>query len=145
MTPSKAKTIRQDRSRTGSRASKSFLIGSLIMSSVIGCQKQAKENDPVPVKVNALEPEEINVSTRFSGSVEPLQSTDLEFKLPGTVRKLYRPPGLDRDVQVGDTLSKGTVIAELDEGDLRRAKAGAEARVAQLEARVERGVRLCRL
>jgi multidrug efflux pump subunit AcrA (membrane-fusion protein) len=52
------------------------------------------------------------------------------------VQSLYRLPGLDRDVQVGDTLAKGTVIAELDEGDLRRAKAGAEARVAQLEARV---------
>jgi RND family efflux transporter MFP subunit len=136
MTASKAKTTRQDRSRTGSRASKSFLIGSLIAGSIAGCQKHPKENDPVPVKVSALEPEEINVSTRFSGSVEPLQSTDLEFKLPGTVRNLYRPPGLDRDVQVGDTLSKGTIIAELDEGDLRRAKAGAEARVAQLEARI---------
>jgi multidrug efflux system membrane fusion protein len=43
---------------------------------------------------------------------------------------------LGRDVQVGDTLARGTVIAELDEGDLRRAKMGAEARVAQLEARV---------
>ncbi|MBC7834281.1 MAG: efflux RND transporter periplasmic adaptor subunit, partial [Phycisphaerales bacterium] len=43
---------------------------------------------------------------------------------------------LDREVQVGDTLAKGTVIAELDEGDLRRAKIGAEARVAQLVARV---------
>ena len=39
-------------------------------------------------------------------------------------------------MQVGDTLSKGTVIAEFDEGDLRRAKASAEARVAQLVARV---------
>ncbi len=136
MTRSNPKTIWRDGSRTGSRAGKSFLIGSLMMSGVVGCQKQPKENDPVPVKVNALEPQEINVSTRFSGSVEPLQSTDLEFKLPGTVRTLYRPPGLDRDVQVGDTLSRGTVIAELDEGDLRRAKAGAEARVAQLEARV---------
>jgi multidrug efflux pump subunit AcrA (membrane-fusion protein) len=86
--------------------------------------------------VRVLEPEEIIVSSRFSGSVEPLQSTELAFKLPGTVRRLYRPPGLDRDVQVGDTLAKGTVIAEYDEGDLRRAKAGTEARVAQLDARV---------
>jgi multidrug efflux system membrane fusion protein len=39
-------------------------------------------------------------------------------------------------VQVGDVLAKGAVIAELDEGDLRRAKASAEAKVAQLEARV---------
>ena len=35
-------------------------------------------------------------------------------------------------MQVGDTLARGTVIGELDEGDLRRARV----RVAQLEARV---------
>lgn len=106
---------------------------------VIGaCEKKAAvlATPPVPVKVKVLEPETIVVSRCFSGTVEPLQSTALAFKLPGTVQKLHRPQGLDRDVQVGDTLAKGTVIAELDEGDLRRAKAGAEARVAQLEARV---------
>jgi RND family efflux transporter MFP subunit len=86
--------------------------------------------------VKVLTPEEVVVSSRFSGLVEPLQTTDLAFKLAGTVQGLYRPPGLDRDVQVGDVLAKGTVIAELDEGDLRRARASAEARVAQLEARV---------
>ena len=88
--------------------------------------------------MNILKPEEITVSTRFSGSVEPLQTTDLAFKLAGTVQHLYRPAGLDRDVQVGDTLAKGTIIAELDEGDLRRAKASAEARVAQLERGLRR-------
>ncbi|MCL4199447.1 MAG: efflux RND transporter periplasmic adaptor subunit [Phycisphaerales bacterium] len=88
------------------------------------------------MRVKVLATEEITVSTRFSGTVEPLQTTSLAFKLSGTVASLYRVPGLDRDVQVGDVLAKGTVIAELDEGDLRRAKASAEARVAQLEARV---------
>lgn len=101
-----------------------------------GCGERQSESSPIPVMVRVLAPEKITVSRRFSGSIEPLQTTSLAFKLSGTVRSLYRPPGLDRDVQVGDTLAKGTVIAELDEGDLRRAKAGAEARVAQLEARV---------
>jgi len=112
-----------------------FVVAGVLFSAV-GCNKQPKENGPVPVKVTDLEPEQITVSSRFSGSVEALQSTDLAFKLNGTVQSLYRPAGLNRDVQVGDTVSKGTVIAELDEGDLRRAKAGTEARVAQLEARV---------
>jgi multidrug efflux pump subunit AcrA (membrane-fusion protein) len=86
--------------------------------------------------VKALKPEKISVSRRFSGSIEPLQTTSLAFKLSGTVHSVYRPPGLDRDVQVGDTLAKGTVIAELDEGDLRRQdECGGEGR-AQLEARV---------
>jgi multidrug efflux system membrane fusion protein len=101
-----------------------------------GCHKTEPAPAPVPVVVKVLAPEKISVSRRFSGSIEPLQTTSLAFKLSGTVQSLYRPPGMDRDVQVGDTLAKGTVIAELDEGDLRRAKMSAEARVAQLEARV---------
>jgi len=107
-----------------------------LLATLGGCKKQTVTPAVVPVKVKVLEPEAIIVSTRFSGSVEPLQSTSLAFKLAGTVERLYRSPGLDRDVQVGDVLAKGTVIAELDEGDLRRAKASAQARVAQLEARV---------
>lgn len=108
----------------------------LLLSALAGCQKPASVPAPVPVKVKVLAFEEITVSRRFSGSIEPLQSTALAFKLSGTVQSLYQPSGLGRDVQVGDTLAKGTVIAELDEGDLRRAKASAAAKVAQLEARV---------
>jgi multidrug efflux system membrane fusion protein len=101
-----------------------------------GCEKRPPAHAPVPVMIRTLVPEKITVSRQFSGSIEALQTTSLAFKLSGTVHSLYRPPGMDRDVQVGDTLAKGTIIAELDEGDLRRAKMGAEARVAQLEARV---------
>src|SRR4051812_10491153 len=98
-----------------------YLTAGLVVSSVLGCRKPPVRDDVVPVRVTALAPAEIVASTRFSGSVEPLQSTELAFKLSGTVQSLYRPPGSKRDVQVGDTLTKGTVIAELDAGDLRRA------------------------
>ena len=113
-----------------------YLLIVCLLLSATGCRKPAGKSAAVPVKVKVLAPEEIAVSTTFSGSIEPLQSTALAFKLPGTVKSLYRPPGLNRGVQVGDTLAKGTVIAEFDEGDLRRAKLSAEAKVAQLEARV---------
>ncbi|HUO07016.1 MAG TPA: efflux RND transporter periplasmic adaptor subunit [Phycisphaerae bacterium] len=118
------------------RKTRTGVAATLLVFGAFSCTKPPVTESYVPVKVQVLEPEEITVSTRFSGSVEPLQSTALAFKLPGTVQSLYRPPGLNRDVQVGDTLEKGTIIAELDEGDLRRAKASAEAKVAQLEARV---------
>lgn len=108
----------------------------LLALGTTGCKKQLEPETFVPVKVKLLEPEEITVSSKFSGSVEPLQTTTLAFKLDGTVDKLYRPSNLNRDVQVGDTLQKGTVIAELEDGDLRRAKQSAEAKVLELEARV---------
>ncbi|GMV25555.1 MAG: hypothetical protein AMXMBFR58_15860 [Phycisphaerae bacterium] len=107
-----------------------------VVVGVFGCKKEPMRPAAVPVMVKTLAAEKITTSRRFSGSIEPLQTTSLAFKLSGTVRSLFRPEGADRDVQVGDTLVKGTVIAELDEGDLRRARMGAEARVAQLEARV---------
>ena len=112
-------------------------LGALLLGAALcACDKPVESHPLVPVKVQVLEPEPVVVSTHFSGSIEPLQTTDLAFKLAGTVASLHRPAGTDRDVQVGDVLAKGTVIAELDEGDLRRAKASAEAKVAQLEARV---------
>ncbi|MCG3132994.1 MAG: Multidrug resistance protein MdtA [Planctomycetes bacterium] len=121
----------------------SALAGALMIPAAIlagaGCREReaaAAPPPPVPVVVRVLEPKDVVVSRSFGGSVEPIQTTSLAFKLAGTVASVHRPVGRDRDVQVGDTLSKGTVLAELDEGDLRRAKASAEARVAQLEARV---------
>lgn len=112
------------------------MVACVLALAAAGCREPVVAPGPVPVRVKVLRPEEIVLSSRFSGSVEPMQTTALAFKLPGTVRSLHRPPGLDRDVQVGDTLARGTVIAEFDEGDLRRTRESAEARVALLEARV---------
>lgn len=138
MNSTQAKPIRE-RVRAGVFPVQHLWISCLLLGAIVGCEKRVEESAAVPVRVEVLNPEQITVSSGFSGSVEPLQSTELAFKLAGTVQSLYRPPGLERDVQVGDTLAKGTVIAELDEGDLRRARASAEARVAQLEARVATG------
>lgn len=125
------------RSRTNWPLMTALLLLAACAAVLSGCDKKPSGAVAVPVKVTVLHREQITASTRFSASVEPLQSTSLAFKLSGTVSRLHRPAGLNRDVQVGDTLSKGTVIAEFDEGDLRRALHSAEARVAQLEARVQ--------
>lgn len=108
----------------------------LAIAVLSACKPHRIEREPVPVMVKTLAAEPISVARRYSASIEPIQATSLAFKLAGTVRSLYRAPGADRDVQVGDTLAKGTVLAELEEGDLRRARTGAEARVALLESRV---------
>jgi len=63
---------------------------------IVGCEKKPVASPQVPVRVTELRPEQFTASTKFSGSIEPLQSTSLAFKLPGTVKDLYRPPGMDR-------------------------------------------------
>jgi RND family efflux transporter MFP subunit len=127
--------LNAERRRKGRAACLAVCLGVALAVS-FGCKRRETAPPQVPVLVKTLVPQKVAVSRRFSGSIEPLQSTTLAFKLSGTVRRLYRPPGTGRDVQVGDTLPRSAVIAELEEGDLRRARTGAAARVAQLEARV---------
>ena len=64
-----------------------YLLILCLLISATGCGKQPTEVAPVPVKVTVLTPEEIAVSSRFSRSVEPLQSSGTTA---GTRRRGYR-------------------------------------------------------
>ena len=137
MTASESKQIRQDRLRSEFRETKGLLIGCLLLSGMVGCNKQPAAGSSGPGQGD-------RPSARRDRRFQPLQRFRRASAKHGAGVQAARHRasaftgrlGWIRDVQVGDTLAKGTVIAELDEGDLRRAKESAEARVAQLEARV---------
>ncbi len=105
-----------------------FKIGStvgavgLAVLAAIGCEKTPPDAMPMTVKAKALQPERVEFSMRFSATVEPRQKVDLAFKVPGTVDHLYRvkTSAGERDVQEGDLVPKGEVIAELELRDYQR-------------------------
>lgn len=103
---------------------------------LLGCGEEAKKPAPPSVKARILRIETISLGTRFSASVKPRLAMDLSFKVAGTVRSLHavKTPGATRDVQAGDLLAKGTVIAQLETRDYEQAKATAEATLGQAEA-----------
>jgi multidrug efflux system membrane fusion protein len=79
-----------------------------------------------PVRVTAVHFAPRSTPATFSGSVQPRTSADLAFQAGGRV--VFRP------VNIGDHVTAGQMIAELDLSDLRYAREAAEAAMRAAEA-----------
>jgi multidrug efflux system membrane fusion protein len=92
-------------------------------ASVVVLKPQAKqvEKPPVPVKVAAIE---VNAATgtdeRYSATIIPRTEVELAFKVGGYVVGLQQVRGVDgkiRDLQEGDRISSGAVLARVRQSD----------------------------
>ena len=95
---------------------------------------------PTVVRVKTLAVERAAAATRYSATIRERESVDLAFKVGGTVERLLRvaAAGGERDVQEGDVLTRGSVLAELDRRDFARDVELASARLARAQADLPR-------
>lgn len=110
-----------------------LLVGAFALCA--GCGHQARpQREPVAVKVERVgTARAIDTGLRYSGSVKPYRQVDLAFKNAGYVDRLLQVPhaiGPSSDVQVGDFVKRGTILAAIQEKDYL-------ARVAQARAQLE--------
>ncbi len=113
-----------------------------------------------PVRVQAVTAYTGAAAPRYSGTIQPDRQVALAFKSGGYVQTLLQVPGVDgrlRDVQEGDRVRRGTVLARVREaeyaaqveratGQLAAAEKEREAAVAQLaEARASNTQALAQL
>ena len=86
-----------------------------------GCAKeQAAGPEPVPVKVEMVGTQEVRPAWRYSGEIRPDTEVQMAFKQPGYIAALHQvrgPDGRVRDIQVGDQVPAGTVLAHLRRND----------------------------
>jgi RND family efflux transporter MFP subunit len=86
-----------------------------------GCAKeQAAGPEPVPVKVETVATQEVRPEWRYSGEIRPDTEVQLAFKESGYVAGLRQTKGADgrvRDIQVGDEVPPGAVVAHLRRSD----------------------------
>ncbi len=78
----------------------------------------------VPVEAQPLQ-----VRITASGTVQPVQTVNLSPKSPGILAELF--------VQQGDRVTKGQIVARMENDDANAQLAQAQARVARAEARLE--------
>lgn len=122
----------------------------------VGCSQRAPSPPPGPraVHVVVARAEVAHASSSYAGSLEPHTKLDLAFGVPGRMRSLgtTKDAGKERPLREGDSVSKGQVLAVLDDSDLQRQAASsslavtgaaseltsAEASLAQTEADVTR-------
>ena len=91
-----------------------------LMTIVGGCGHKETEKRVMPVRVAAVELNAASTEARYSATIIPRTQVELAFKVGGYVDALRKVRGVDgkmRDIQEGDRISTGTVLARVRQSD----------------------------
>ena len=95
-------------------------IAALSVLAGCGTKMQKTGPDPVPVQAETVAMQQVQPSWSYSGEIRPDTEVQLAFKEPGYIASLYRVKGADgrmRELQVGDEVPAGAVLAHLRRSD----------------------------
>jgi multidrug efflux system membrane fusion protein len=117
------------------------LMLALLLTLGSGCSKKKTEERPaVPVQVQSLTEYTGTEESRYSANIIPATTVPLAFKVGGYVDSLAKfssPDGRLRDIQEGDKVTRGMVLARLRKSDYQTKINQAQSLVTQAEAGVE--------
>lgn len=122
-------------------------IAAAMLAGVVGCGGDGPPpNPPLPVTVAAVggTPGDVG-ETRYSGAIKADASVDIAFKMSGVVEQITQVRGADgrmRDLQDGDVVRRGQVLARLRQNEFRDQMSDAEASLRQARADYERASQL---
>lgn len=112
-----------------------IMTGALSLS---GCAKAESDARALtPVRVARVQTISTGSETRYSANIVPNAQVDLIFKSGGYVQSIRQVRGSDgrmRNVDVGDWVTRGTVLAVVRQQDYTDARERARAQVARAEA-----------
>jgi len=108
-----------------------------------GCSSETKapEKEPLPVHVATVGPQGEQARARYSASIEPYEQVTLAFKSSGYVRDIKQVRGVDgrlRNLQEGDTVRAGAVLARIQDSDYVARRNQTRASVAEAQAGLDR-------
>jgi multidrug efflux system membrane fusion protein len=101
------------------------------------------ERAPTPVRTETVKPASIERGVRYSAQIIPVEQVAVSFKTSGYVMNLLQvrdSSGRMRDVEEGDPVSAGAILARVEERDYQSKVARAEAGVAQAKAGEEKAL-----
>ena len=103
-------------------------------------------NPPLPVTVVTVGGSTAGIGeTRYSGAIKADESVDVAFRLSGIVEEITQVRGADgriRDLQDGDIVRRGEVLARLRQNEFQDQVSDAEASLRQAQADYERASQL---
>jgi RND family efflux transporter MFP subunit len=123
-----------------------FLVASALVFSV-GCGSKQEKQAPsaVPVKVQVCANVEAAGGMRYSANVRPDVQVDIAFKVGGYASELLQVSGADgrrRNVQEGDHVTRGTVLARIRDTEYRDRLTEAQSALTQAKADLDRASQL---
>jgi RND family efflux transporter MFP subunit len=118
-----------------------LLIAGAGTHSQIGCSNAAREETMLtPVRVAEVQNITTGSETRYSANIVPNAQVDLAFKSGGYVQSIRQMRGADgrmRNVDTGDWVTRGTVLAVVRQQDYNDQREQARAQLARAQADYE--------
>ncbi len=107
-----------------------------------GCSKATSEPAPlVPVRTAVVQTIDTGVGNTYSANIQPYQQVELAFKSSGylaSIRQVRDADGHLRNIDQGDYVTKGTVLATVQQDDFQQKLAQAKAQLDKAQADHER-------
>src|SRR6266850_3840166 len=124
------------------RTYKAGVLGGTLFSLVLmlACQSKQVQKPPVPVKVATVELHAANSGARYSATIIPRTQVELAFKVDGYVDALQKVRGVDgkmRDLQEGDRITAGAVLARVRKGEYQGKFKEAESQASEARSAID--------
>ena len=107
---------------------------------IMACQSKQVQKPPVPVKVVTVELHAANSGARYSATIIPRIQVELAFKVDGYVDALQKVRGIDgqmRDLQEGDPIVAGAVLARVRQSDYQVKVKEAESQASEARSAID--------
>ena len=117
-------------------------IVAVVGAALVGCVKATSEQPTlVPVRVTKVQTIDTGTANIYSANIEPYQQVDLSFKSNGYLASILQvrdAGGHMRNVDQGDYVTKGAVLATVQQDDYQQKLEQAKAQLARAQAENER-------
>lgn len=109
---------------------------------MLGCRDTTTIPKPLtPVRTGVVQSIDAGTSNTYSANIQPYQQVELAFKSNGylsSMRQVKDANGRVRNIDQGDWVTKGTVLATVDQGDYKEKLQQANAQLARGQANYDR-------
>jgi RND family efflux transporter MFP subunit len=109
---------------------------------LVACHSKQTEKSPVPVKVAAVELHAADSGARYSATIIPRTEVELAFKVDGYVDALQKVRGVDgqmRDLQEGDRIAAGAVLARVRQSEYQAKFKEVESQASEAKSAINAG------
>jgi len=129
-----------------SRILNTFCVAATVLILITACSKhQEHVAQPTPVTVWTVASTAGENGLRYSANIKPDVQVDLSFKVGGYIDGIFQMTGADgrrRNVQEGDFIRKGTVLARVRDNEYRDRVAEAQASLTKAKSDFDRAAKL---
>ena len=120
----------------------SLLGAASLVTVVAGCRQEAAvDKSPTPVRTALVQVIDAGTANTYSANIQPYQQVDLAFKSNGylaSIRQVKDADGHVRNIDIGDYVTQGAVLATVQQDDFKDKLAQAKASLDRSQAENER-------